>query len=283
MNKIINRVGLSTNLFKNPFPLDSCLEKIAEDFSIIEIEFENEAIKYLDDSCSPERINALIKIKKNHDLNFSVHAPYIRQNTNIASDDAITRNNAVKLMLDTLRLSAQIGAKTFTFHPGFWSMDKEQGLNRLKYNLSHSLDIISKEASRYDITICLENTGDNRPKNIFLSFEDQLAYCRNHNVKITLDLIHYTSFINPENENYYSNLLEILDCIGNVHFADMQMPKHVHLPLGKGDFPYMKVLSFLYANGYEGNSIIEERGGGYQVNDYLDAAKSFKLDLSKQA
>ena len=64
--------------------------------------------------------------------------------------------------------------------------------------------------------------------------------------------------------------------IENVHLADAVPPKHVHLPLGQGTIPVAEVLTFLTEYRYGGNVIVEEMGGGFSSEAFIEHACHFR-------
>lgn len=292
MNKLSNinienddfkdHIGFSTNIFSNPEDICPFVEKIGAHFKVIEIEFENR-LKNIFNYGTVQKmklIDRLLSIKEKNALNFSVHGPYAGRSTDIASTNVDTRNHAVKVMKEALDITHALGATIFTCHPGY--LDKEIEFEKqMMNNLNFSLDELAPYADKLGITISLENTGRHRPKYIVLDYEKHQQLCETHGIGITLDLIHYTSF-NSMGHDYFDGLKTLIHCIKNIHFSDMKMPYHAHLPLGEGNFDYHNTLNFLYKNGYTGNAIIEETGMRYPKELYLTNAIAYKNTLQQR-
>lgn len=278
-NEFEKKIGFSTNIFENPEDMESLTKKLGKHFSVIEVEFEHELknIFHYTQKQQKQWIEKLLQVKHAHNLHFSVHAPYLGQETDIAAMNPVIRREAVETMKKTLDISHQLGAEILTCHPGYIEQSAEFE-TRMMDNLSRSLDEMVGYAHRLGISISLENTGSHRPKYILLDYEKHQKLCEKHGIGLTLDLIHYTSF-NPMNDNYFDGLKHLLPCVKNIHFADMKMPYHAHLPLGAGDFNYHQVISFLYENGYTGNAIIEETASLYPKELYLSHAINYKETL----
>jgi sugar phosphate isomerase/epimerase len=275
-----DRIGISTNILDNSEHLFSSLDGLSERFKTIEIEFDDEARSYL---AKPEvdvdrEFERVLALKDTRSLYFSVHAPYIGRNTDISNPDEAQREQAVDLMKRTIRLTAKLGASRFTCHPGYLARDTAARL-KLFGQLKKSLIQLTEEASRFDIDICLENTGNKRPNYVVLSREEQQELCTSLGVFMTMDLVHFTSFHGMD-EAYYDRLRPMIHWIKNVHFADMLVPDHVHLPLGSGNFNYKEVIAHLNDAGYTGNFIVEERGGKFSESDYLNAAFQFRSGVA---
>ncbi|MGU7768612.1 sugar phosphate isomerase/epimerase family protein [Burkholderia sp. MR1-5-21] len=275
-----NRIGISTNILDDSENLFSSLDLLSERFKTIEIEFDNEARSYFakTESEVDREFERILALKEARGLYFSVHAPYIGRDTDISSPEDDRREQAVDLMKRTMRLTAKLGASRFTCHPGYLAKDAGEQ-QQLFGQLKKSLTQLAEEASRFDIDICLENTGNERPNYIVLSDEEQEELCACYGVFITMDIIHFTSFRGMD-DTYYDRLSPMIKWIRNVHFADMRVPDHVHLPLGSGDFKYEEVIDRLNDAGYTGNFIVEERGGKFSESDYLDAAFRFRSGLA---
>jgi sugar phosphate isomerase/epimerase len=274
-------VGISTNIFDNPEDINSLVMRYAAlGFKAIEVEIDNEARKILSYSTSDldNVIKKLIDLKNNHSLSLSVHAPYIGRNTDIASKNDAQRTEAVGLMIDTMMLTHQLGAKVITIHPGY--LDRTLEPKEQFKILKNSLQTLKKEAEILGLDVCIENIGNDRPNYMVLQYSDHKEIFEQYGMRLTLDLIHYTSFKKVSCDSYYPEIKEILPFTGNIHIADMLDQKHAHLPLGKGNLPYNKILSFVYANGYIGNSIVEERGGKYSPEEYIESALNYKQTLT---
>jgi sugar phosphate isomerase/epimerase len=281
---IADSIGISTNIFKNPIQIFPLLEKLGNNFHTVEIELENTLKEVFDYDNSQKAIffNKIAQIKAEKKLNFSVHGPYLGCTTDIAATDNDIRKNAVMTMKKALEVAYELDAKIFTCHPGY--LDKAPEFKQqMMLNLDLSLEELSAYAERLGITIALENTGDYRPDYIVLDYTQHQRLCEKHGIGITLDLIHYTTF-NPMDVNYFPDLKSLIPYVKNIHFADMKVPYHAHLPLGSGNFSYDEILKFIYQQGYQGKAIIEETSNRYAVNQYLEEAIAYqkKLNSSKK-
>jgi sugar phosphate isomerase/epimerase len=276
-------IGASTNLFKNPYEVLPIINRLGTVFSVIEIEIEKELKQILFDpeNIQEDFIRNLKEIKGNLNLSFNLHAPFLKKETDLASSDEARRIGAVELMLKMIRLSSLIGASTLTFHPGF--IDRNASVDREQYiaNLRVSLAVITPEAKKQGITLAMENMGDDRPHCLVLDDEAHEALCNDFGIKLTLDLVHYTTFTEM-NEKYFARLKKILPYVANIHLADMNIPKHIHLPLGKGNFAFREVVDFIYTHGYRGKIIVEEPGGNYQAEEYIEAAATYKMEIEER-
>jgi sugar phosphate isomerase/epimerase len=278
-----DRIGISTNILDDPGNLYESVLKLSEYFKVIEIEFDDEARTYLTmpEDVLGEEFERLIRLKEHKGLYYSVHAPYIGRDTDISDLDEARREKAVSLMGKAMKLTALLGAQRFTCHPGY--LTKDQGANTKLYGqLKKSLKPMADIARELNIAICLENTGNDRPNYIVLSDEQHEELCSEFGIKLTLDIIHFTSFKGMD-ASYYARLGPILKDVANVHVADMDVPKHVHLPLGVGNFQFDEAIHYMADAGYDGNFIIEERGSHYTEANYIESAARYRSQVTAQA
>ncbi|WP_248752172.1 sugar phosphate isomerase/epimerase family protein [Pseudomonas sp. MWU15-20650] len=275
-------IGFSTNIFDNPANIAELVEHLAERFPVVEIEFEKE-LRLLIDSDEQQwrqQRDRLIAIRSATGVQYSTHAPYIGIDTDIANGDEVTRLSAVDYLGHYIMRAAEIGAKFITLHPGYVELD-EHGLSSFEFDqLSKSLESLSVIAARHRIDLLLENTGPDREKYIVLLDEQHDQLCRHGNIFLTLDLVHFHAFYHDlPPVDYWEKLKKILPDVRNAHFNDVMNGQHIHLPLGAGNFDFDQVLQFMYEQGYQGNFIIEESGGGYAPEDFVMAGTDYAKQL----
>ncbi|QLL12573.1 sugar phosphate isomerase/epimerase family protein [Pseudomonas chlororaphis] len=275
---LFQHIGFSTNIFDNPANIAQLVEYLSEHFPAIEIEFEKD-LRLLIDSDEQQwrqqrdRLNA---VREATGVHYSTHAPYIGIDTDISNGDEVTRLSAVDYLGKYIARAAEIGARFITIHPGYVELD-QQGLSYFEFGqLAKSLDALSAVAARHHVDILLENTGPDREKYIVLLDEQHDQLCRHSNVFLTLDLVHFHAFYHHlSSADYLEKLKNILPDIRNAHFNDVVDGKHIHIPLGSGNFDFHQVLQFMHAQGYQGNFIIEESGGGYAPEDFVTAGREY--------
>jgi len=279
---LAERIGISTNIFNNPENVMALVRDLATDFNVIELEFDNDLRNALEHTAQTRQrfIHDLLTIKTEHDLCFSVHAPYLGRATDIASSNPMARAQAVKLMQRSLALTHELGGTVMTCHPGYLDKSVMQ-VKTLLENLQRSLEILTRDAQRFGIHLCLENTGNHRPKYLTLDSRQEQQLCKEHGVFITLDLVHYSSYHSID-EDYYLHLKNSLPYVKNVHIADTVTPYHMHLPLGEGNLPYDHIISFINQHHYHGHFIVEERSKRYLSELYRGRAVAYKQMLSKK-
>ncbi|MDO6709018.1 sugar phosphate isomerase/epimerase family protein [Photobacterium sp. 1_MG-2023] len=281
-----NKIGFSTNIYDNPADMVNLVDFITDDYKIVEIEFEKDFRVHLDENPSSwnEIKEKLKSIKSDKDISFSCHAPYLGVETDIANSDEITRLVAVDYLSKYIVMSSEVGAKYLTIHPGYVEVNSS-GVDGFSFEqLDKSIGSLSKIAKENDILLLLENTGNEREKYIVLSDEQHDSLCKYDNVFLTLDIVHYHSFYYEcSPEEYYSKLKSLLPSIKNAHFNDVLNGKHIHLPLNKGNFNFNDVLSYMVEEGYKGNFIIEESGGGYEPVDFFESGKQYMNLLNNRS
>lgn len=271
--------GVSTNLLDNPADLVGAVTHLSIRFSIIELELEDGARTVLDapaaSEAAAERLTALTR---EHRLSLSLHAPYVGPTCDLASDDDGVRHASVRLLGTAIRFCADVGASRLTYHPGYFA---HQPVRRLMGNLMRSLDEVVPTAQARGVTLCLENMGADRPNYIVFSPAEHAELCEKTGSRLTFDVVHHVS-LGGVGSQFFDDLETMLPYVENVHLADAVPPKHVHLPLGMGALPIGEVLTFLGTRGYAGNVIVEETGGGYAAEDFIEGAWRYREGMLAQ-
>lgn len=276
--KLIPKIGFSTNIFDNPAEMSALVHKLSDTYSVIEIEFEKQFRAMIDDDTQfwENQCHQLNALRQARGLYFSVHAPYIGIDTDISNKDEVIRLSAVDYLRHYVIKAAALGAKIITIHPGYVDFDNN-GMGEFDFSqLSKSLESLADVALDHGIEILLENTGSDREKYIVLSDQQHDHLCRGCGIGLTLDLVHFHSFhFRLGEESYFTRLKSILPNVRNAHFNDVLNGEHVHLPLMKGNFNFHQVLTFMQEEGYQGNFIIEESGGGFTPDNFVEAGKEY--------
>lgn len=278
------RIGVSTNLFHNPKNIVSTISRLSQKFSVIELELEHGARDLL--SANPDEIETTIKqlneLRESRNIEISVHAPYIGGDCDLAAEDEQVRQISCDLLHQVIELSARFKAKRITYHPGYvCSLSTEHMIE----NLKRSLDRLVSIATSLEIDLCLENTGAERPSYQLFSPDQYVKLSQQTGTFLTIDLIHHASLFSQHGkltDEFFVTLEQMLPYVKNVHFADMEIPKHNHLPIGQGNLPVLQLLEFLNDCDYQGNAIIEETGGGFTIHEFWRAACSFHDRCAKQ-
>ena len=98
-----------------------------------------------------------------------------------------------------------------------------------------------------------------------------MELCRKTGSRLTFDVVHQVS-LGAVEPALFETLRTVLPYVDNVHLADAVPPKHVHLPLHEGALPIERVLTWLAQEGYQGNIVVEETGGGYPGHEFVERA-----------
>ncbi|MCZ6489384.1 MAG: sugar phosphate isomerase/epimerase [Acidobacteria bacterium] len=270
------RFGGSTNLLNNPKDIVATVNRLRQDFSVIELEMEDEPRSVLGDPrMYDETVQSLLRLGRSAAVSLSVHAPYVGEDCDLASADAEIRQRSMNLIRAAIRFTSDVGATRLTYHPGYRS-----GLpaRTLLQNLMRSLDELVPEASDQGVTLSLENMGAERPHFIVFSPVEHRELCENTGTRLTFDIVHHSSLVSSWAEFTHDFSL-LYPYIENIHLSDAVLPKHVHLPLGCGTIPVDEVLSFLVDHGYSGNVIVEEMGGGFPSQVFIERASRYRGTL----
>ncbi|MCL9782231.1 sugar phosphate isomerase/epimerase [Vibrio sp. S4M6] len=283
ISQLPKKIGFSTNIYDNPEDISQLVSNLSNAFEVVEIEFEKDLRRKVDSSDEhwSKQSKALNQEKEEKGLYYSVHAPYLGMETDISNSDEIVRIVAVDYIKKYIVKAHDIGAKYFTIHPGYVE-HSEDGISHFDFSqLKKSLIELVDYSKHYDMKILLENTGADRDDYIVLSDEQHDELCNEIGIGLTLDLVHFHSFYSRKSkEEYLSHLKRLIPNVYNAHFNDVLNGEHVHLPLMKGNFNYDEVLKFMSKEGFQGNFILEESGGGYSPEAFLQAGERYIKELA---
>jgi sugar phosphate isomerase/epimerase len=274
-------IGVSTNLFNNPRDVVGLVRRLGLDFPVVEVEIENGVRKLLNESPSiyEATVEELNEIRVQQGLYLSVHAPYIGADCDLSAEDEEVRQSSCNLLRKAIQFCADIGGERLTYHPGYIS---NLSVERMIENLTRSLLELVPEAGDKGVKLCLENTGADRPTYLVFSPEQHALLSEKTGTRLTVDLIHHASLHSNEqgeiSYQFFDELMVMMPHIENIHIADMNIPKHVHLPIGQGNLPVTQLLDFLSHQNYQGNAIIEEIGGGFSSEEFLKSAVKFRAN-----
>ena len=280
---LAERLGMSTNLFLDETDTLAVIEHLANEFNFVEVELEGALREQTEEARNFEVADKIRAVGEKTGATINIHAPYIR--VDYLLGDAQEREEARATILRTAEFSIRAGAKIMTFHPGFRfpkNADKKQREDAVALTQELAIDLfhINKHKGA-DLTYCLENMGNERP---FLTFthEEHDEIFSTSPLLLTLDLAHVASYCATQKEAR-EQMKVFARYAGNVHLADVNFPKHLHLPLGEGDLDYHDMVMAIEETGYQGAYIIEEVAGGYSGGAYLAAAKKYRDKLKQMA
>ncbi|WP_395839577.1 sugar phosphate isomerase/epimerase family protein [Cystobacter fuscus] len=269
-------IGFSTNVFDNPPDVVDSVARLAPHFHSIELELGERAetaVMEIPEGEYTRIVGALRELIATHGTDLSVHAPYLAHN--LASDDAGTREAAVERLMKACRVARDLGSRRVTCHPGIiGKRTPEKTIEPLLRSLEKCMPTLSD----WGITLCLENMGADRPTYIVYTPEQQAEICRKSGARIAMDVIHLASVV-PQGEEFERAVEIVAPFVSNMHVADMNIPDHVHIPIGAGNLPLQEILARFKQLGYAGPAIVEEFGGPYTTEVFLDRAIAFRKSL----
>jgi len=277
---LYDRIGMSTNLFLNEKDTLGLIEFLANQFSVVEVELEGELRAQTDEARNMEMADQIRKIGEKTGATINLHAPYIRI-------DYIVGNNkkeAAETILRAAEFSIRANAKVMTFHPGFrFPKNADKALRAEAIALTQELAMDLFHVNKHkgsNMAYCLENMGNERPFLTFTHDENEEIFSTSP-ISLTLDIAHVASYCETH-QQAREEMTKFARYAGNVHLADINFPKHLHLPLGAGDFDYHDMVMAIEETGYNGSYIIEEVAGSYSGDEYLAAANRYRQQLKEK-
>lgn len=276
-----DRIGMSTNLFLEEKDTLGLIEFLASQFNFVEIELEGELREQTDEARNLMMADKIRTISESSGATISIHAPYIRVDYLLG----LETEEARKTILRSAEFAIRSGAKIMTFHPGFRfpkNADKSQREQAVAIIQELAIDLfhVNKHRSS-NMMYCLENMGNERPF-LTLTHEECDEIFSTSPLSLTLDMAHAASYCTTQ-EQAKEEIKKFAKYAGNVHLADINFPKHLHLPLGAGDFDYHNMIMAIEDTGYTGAYIVEEIAGGYTGESYLTAVNKYRDELNRRA
>jgi sugar phosphate isomerase/epimerase len=192
-------------------------------------------------------IEALKRISKEAEIEFSVHAAFYE--LNMAAFSKGIREESVRYIIKSIDLCHELGGEVIVVHPGKYTYDEQPGVSLdtdplMKIQWDHnieSLKRINTYAESKGIILCLENLGWNY---VAQSFED-LIKIRDEvgdSLQFTLDIGH--ARVNSEG-GVEEGFRVLGDNIRHIHFSDNFGKEDDHLPIGEGNTDFSKVFQFM--------------------------------------
>lgn len=278
-NDLAERIGISSNLFLEEANVEELVGFLANSFPIVEVEIEGSVREASDEGKNLELAARLRKIGEDTGSLINIHAPYIRVDYILGTPEE--RAAARQTIIHAAEFAIEAGAKVMTFHPGFrfpkngtpqMRAEALALIQELTYDLFH----VNKHKGA-NLTYSLENSGNERPF-LTLSHEENDELFSTSPLSLTLDMAHAASYCSSVAQAR-EEMKRFAKYAANVHLADINFPKHLHLPLGKGDFDYHDMIMAIEETGYRGAYIVEEIGAGFKGQDYFDAAVQYRNQL----
>jgi len=182
-----------------------------------------------------------------NDVELRVHAPL--SDINVASFSERVRDASNADVLETIRISAELGVKCVTVHPGLVSPSSSLDLGLVRRLVKEAAGRLSKASEEHGVPVALENM----PRMRWLVFQDpaELLGCiEGTGLGICFDAGHAHTAGNTD------EWLELAGRFINVHLHDNRGERDEHLVLGEGTVPFAKILKALHGV-YGGTYVIE--------------------------
>ena len=198
------------------------------------------------------RIRAVEKIAQKRGLQVTVHSPLV--DVNIASPVDAFRRAVLKRLKGSIRLSSQLGARLWVFHPGLrtgishFYPDQDWNLNL------RSVRELNDTAEQCGIDISIENCPEPFPfllKSVtdFSRFYEELGQA---DIGLTLDIGHANT-----NNQIYEFIGKFPDRIVHTHLHDNHGDFDNHLGIGDGNIDWPRVIKAFKSIDYRGTLLIE--------------------------
>jgi len=199
------------------------------------------------DNWNWNEIEALKKISRDEEMEFSVHA--IIYDLNMAAFLKGIREESVRYINKSIDFCYELGGEVVTVHPGKFTYGIEPGATPatdplMKIQWDHNIESLKKinaHAESKGITLCLENLGWN---DVSQSFEDMLKIRDEvgETLQFTLDLGH--ARINSEG-GVEEGFRLLGDNIRHIHISDNYGEEDDHFPIGEGDTDFSNIFHLL--------------------------------------
>jgi sugar phosphate isomerase/epimerase len=267
-------IGLSTGSFYQVSFFDILGDILGSGFSVIEIGSNPGHLDYH----RPDQVKrASAALEELGLFPLSYHAPFSKD-IDITSADRKRRSRSMEEILLSLEAAALLGARNFVLHPG---PDQEDGTGPGEYcqrlrNAAEALNIISARCGAGGISLILENL---LPHLILGQSSDilwLLGAINSKNVGFCLDTGHgYLSGDLDRQAFRLSGHLKML------HVHDNNGKGDLHLPPGRGDIAWYRLLAGLKARGFRGSLIMELSGTEKPAGKVLEEAREGRSYLRK--
>jgi len=201
-------------------------------------------------------LDKIVELRKKNKLTYSVHAPFFAEENFIASPsiknpEKLERSR--KIFLKSLENAHYVGAKKVVIHSS--EPTHHEGVPQLV----ESLDIFSKKADEFGITICMENKFP--PSEIGYAEHELwgiLAEVNQPNVKMCFDTAHAAVALGSITGMLHF-LRDIAPKVADVHLVPVT--KHIdcddHKAPDPDEYYYENVVKILKDSGYKGDLTFE--------------------------
>jgi sugar phosphate isomerase/epimerase len=233
-------IGVSSPVF-SVRPFEEVLNEITPHFDLWEILADA-------DHFLPEIYEKVRNAIETSNMRFKIHAPF--SDINIAAFDSRTREYATNTILETIRLTNELGIDVITFHPGYILAIEWYDKERVPKFTRESLVKIAKGSREYSVQVALENMPNMRFA-ICRTAREMEEMLNDLDIQICCDIGHANT-----NDQIFE-MLKLKERFVNIHLHDNIGEKDKHMTLGKGNIDFKGIL--LKLKDYKGDYIIESR------------------------
>lgn len=221
----------------------------------------------------PESLGSL-KLWKDIDIPFVLHAPHSISGFNLAKKNCKIRNYELAEQVDSYRKA--LNPEFIIFHPGIEGALEETIRQmceiRRKFPEMHKLMLVENKP-RFSLKgeICRGTTVDEIKEIIN---KTGFGFC--------LDIGHAICAANSSESNWrevYANFISMQPSMFHLSDGNINSEKDAHLNYGKGNFPMTEILDLLPANAMI--SIETEKCSNTDLNDFKKDTEQLKRYLTK--
>jgi len=198
------------------------------------------------------RIKALKDLQSSFGFKYTVHGPFC--DFNISSINTAMRRLSIKALEESLSHAAQLDAKMFVTHPGFYGVYTSVYLNATQRLNLESITYLAKRAEDLGVPIAVENMPSNISATLakvedFKTFFKQLGSI---SVGLALDVGH---------ANTVGQLQLFVKQLGkritHVHLHSNRGHSDTHNELGEGTVDWVWLVKTLKRRGFKGYIMVE--------------------------
>jgi len=218
-------------------------------------EISIEHLKEIETSDTPDTIieNAL-RYAEDLGLSFPQSHPHLR--ANVSSFDETERRADIDRIIHHMEISAKLGVKTVTIHPGrfFGEPTDEEAARVRELNVAGFREIRQK-AEELDLTISIENLGRHLPRTA-AELLDLIDAIDRPGIGVTFD----TSHANMAGIDMPAAIRELGERLTAVHISDNHGENDEHLIPGDGKIDWPPIMEALRDVGFGGTLNFEIPG-----------------------
>lgn len=185
-------------------------------------------------------------IRDSYDMKFTVHAPF--SDLNLASLNPKIREETIMQVVESIRISSELGITVVSLHPGHRSPLGAYFPKKISETNKKTLRELERASLEYDVVLALENM----PK-MWISLchdaEQMRELIEGTELKVCFDVGHAN--ISGSIEGF----LDLKNEFANVHLHDNPGDVDRHMVLGEGNIDIKGILKSISA--YKGDYVIE--------------------------